>query len=126
MKSLVAALTIVAVALATSPAFAAPGPHEGLHGGRGVSGGHPGAFEAHRGVGSHREFDRRDHGRVFISVGPSFYWGSAYPYGWDAPAAAVYAPPPQSYWYYCPSAGAYYPYVSSCPEVWVPVPATVQ
>jgi hypothetical protein len=30
---------------------------------------------------------------------------------------------PRGYWYYCPSAGAYYPYVRACPEPWVPVPA---
>jgi hypothetical protein len=33
------------------------------------------------------------------------------------------APPPPVYWYYCRSLGAYYPYVPSCPEAWVPVPA---
>ena len=31
------------------------------------------------------------------------------------------APPPQSYWYYCQSAGAYYPNVQSCPEAWLQV-----
>ena len=112
MKRLIAALTIVALALATSPAFAWPGAHERLHGGHGLSGGHPGAFEAHRGFEGHRDFNRHAHGRVFVRVGPSFYWGPAYLYGWDAAAATVYAPPPRSYWYYCPSVGAYYPYVS--------------
>lgn len=46
------------------------------------------------------------------------------------PAPAYYAPPPppvyieqpqpqpQAYWYYCASAGAYYPHVQSCPEGW--------
>jgi len=29
-----------------------------------------------------------------------------------------------TYLYYCPSYGAYYPYVSSCSESWVPVPAS--
>jgi Ni/Co efflux regulator RcnB len=32
----------------------------------------------------------------------------------------TYAVPP-SYWYYCPSAGTYYPYVTSCWDPWVPV-----
>lgn len=31
---------------------------------------------------------------------------------------------PANIWYYCTSAKAYYPYVSSCPEPWHPVPAT--
>jgi uncharacterized protein DUF3300 len=30
--------------------------------------------------------------------------------------------PSESYWYYCPSAGAYYPTVPSCPEPWIKVP----
>ncbi|MGH7344237.1 MAG: DUF3300 domain-containing protein [Candidatus Rokuibacteriota bacterium] len=34
--------------------------------------------------------------------------------------------PPQSYWYYCPSAGAYYPTAPSCPEPWIKVPPRAQ
>jgi hypothetical protein len=37
------------------------------------------------------------------------------------PAAAPRAP---QYWYYCRSAKAYYPYVSSCPSGWMKVPTT--
>mgnify|MGYP003694325897 CR=1 FL=1 len=29
---------------------------------------------------------------------------------------------PESYWYYCSSAGAYYPTVPTCPEPWIKVP----
>jgi len=76
------------------------------------------------------------HGRVFIDVGP-VWWG---PY-WYPPPYYVYSPPPviiqepvyiqqqpssasppQGYWYYCPSARAYYPTVPTCPEAWVKVP----
>jgi hypothetical protein len=32
--------------------------------------------------------------------------------------------PTPTYWYYCPSYATYYPYVASCPEAWVPVPAS--
>jgi hypothetical protein len=32
--------------------------------------------------------------------------------------------PPAAYWYYCPSAGAYYPSVPTCPEPWVLVAPT--
>jgi hypothetical protein len=117
MNKVIAALGIVALALMTSPAFAAHTGHEGFQGGQRFSGGHLGAFEEHHGFDGHREIDRDRHGRVFIGVSPWFYWA--------APPAYAYAPP-QSYWYYCPSAGTYYPYVSSCPEVWVPVPAAVQ
>lgn len=126
MNRLIATITIVALALATSPAFASPGGHERLHGRPGVSDGHPVRVEAHRSFEGRRDLDRDDRGRVFVRFGPAFSWGPAYVYGWDYPPAAVYAPPPQSYWYYCPSAGAYYPYVAGCAEAWVPVPAATQ
>jgi len=32
--------------------------------------------------------------------------------------------PPDAFWYYCQSAGAYYPDVQTCSEAWVPVPPT--
>jgi hypothetical protein len=47
----------------------------------------------------------------------------AYPASVYPVPAPTYAPPPPTYWYYCRSAGAYYPYVPNCPEPWVPVPA---
>jgi hypothetical protein len=34
------------------------------------------------------------------------------------------APVVQQYWYFCPAANAYYPYVASCPGGWQAVPAT--
>ena len=34
--------------------------------------------------------------------------------------------PAQAYWYYCPSARAYYPTAPSCPEPWVKVPPRAQ
>jgi hypothetical protein len=84
-------------------------------------------------------FHGHGHGRFFFSVGPAFYWG--YPY-WYPPPTYVYTPPPvvvqesptyaqttpapapapQAFWYYCPSAEAYYPTAPSCPEAWVKVP----
>ena len=45
-------------------------------------------------------------------VGDDWY-GYSDPY--DPSAAAA------GYWYYCGSAGAYYPYVATCPEGWTPV-----
>ena len=100
--------------------------------GGGGHGGHGGGHEGHGGHGfGHRGF--RGHGVVV--VGPSFWW---YPYWWDYPPYYGYAPatvivqeppvyverpaPPESYWYYCPSAGAYYPSVPTCSEAWVKVP----
>ena len=83
--------------------------------------------------------------RVFIGVGPSFWWGPPYPYYYYPPPYYVYTPPPvvvqeppvyvqqdtattqaapaqEGYWYYCPSAREYYPTAPSCPEVWIKVP----
>jgi Protein of unknown function (DUF3300) len=34
--------------------------------------------------------------------------------------------PSQGYWYYCPSARAYYPTAPTCPEPWVKVPPRAQ
>jgi hypothetical protein len=34
--------------------------------------------------------------------------------------------PPESYWYYCASAGAYYPTAFTCPEPWIKVPPRPQ
>jgi hypothetical protein len=45
-------------------------------------------------------------------------------------SATVPAPPPAAApsapqnWYYCASQQEYYPYITSCPEPWQPVPAT--
>jgi hypothetical protein len=88
----------------------------GEHGGGG--GGH--GFEGHGSDGHH--FEGHDHdghhfeGRDFDDrFGFGFGFGPFFPY-YDP----YYAAP--SYGYYCPSAQAYYPSVSSCPEAWVPVP----
>lgn len=63
-------------------------------------------------------------------------------WGWYNPPVYAYAPPvvverqvtqlppaapgpaPQSNWYYCDAAKAYYPYVSTCPGGWRAVPTT--
>ena len=82
---------------------------------------------------------------VFVGVGPAFWWGPPHPYWWyypppyyvyspppvvvqeppvyvQQPWAPAVQPPPQAYWYYCPSAQSYYPNVQTCPEAWVKVP----
>ena len=80
-------------------------------------------FDGRRGFGERREFHRWGGGpRAFIGVGPSFAWGPAYSYPAYSASAYAYAPQP-TYWYFCPSYGAYYPNVASCPVEWVPVPA---
>ena len=87
---------------------------------REFSGGRPGGHLSGGGHfrGHHRFDGRRDfrHGHVGIFVAPLFLSAPFF-----AAPAVVYASP--AYWYYCPSYGAYYHYVPSCPEAWVPVPA---
>jgi hypothetical protein len=117
---------------------------------------HRHGFHSHR-HGFHRHVHRH-HGfrhspRVFVSVGPSVWWGPrpywAYPYPhyYYPPAYYVYSPPPvvvqeppvyvqqqqaaaapqtETYWYYCPSAQGYYPAVQTCSEPWVRVPPRPQ
>lgn len=101
-------IVLVALALvlgAASPSYAAVG-----HGGPGFSGHSAGGhfdgnqgFEGHHGFDGGHAFHHGGHGGVFI--GAPFYWAPGYP----------------TYWYFCPSYGAYYPTVPSCPEAWVPV-----
>lgn len=78
--------------------------------------------------------------RAHVFVGP--YWGPGYwgPPWWDPFWYPAYAAPPvivreeppvyiqqqpapqaSSYWYYCESAKAYYPYVRECPAGWLKV-----
>jgi hypothetical protein len=91
---------------------------------RAPPGGHP--FDGRR------DFDRGFQSRIHIGITPWFwpdpYWpppapSYAYvppPTTYVVPPPAVVEPPP-AYWYYCPSAGAYYPYVQTCPDSWITV-----
>src|SRR5262245_9576194 len=121
----------------TSAAQAAPGGGHGFGGGAGAAGhpgfagpgfrgphraagspGHPGEFHGHPG-----EFHEhpRFHGRAFVGVAPFVY---APGYIYEPPVVAAppeYVPGADGYWYYCQSAGAYYPTAPSCPEPWIPV-----
>lgn len=84
----------------------------------------------------YRHGPRVSFGFVF---GPPVFWGNPYPYHYyppayyyppvvAAPAApTVYIERPdarseperaQDYWYYCPEAQAYYPYVKQCAKGW--------
>jgi Spy/CpxP family protein refolding chaperone len=127
---------------AGSPGGAGGHPSGGHPSGGHPSGGHPSGGRPPAGPapgGRHFEGGRHfDHGRGFAGVGP-LWWGPPYPYWdypyWDYPWGA-YAPPPvveppeyiqrppAAYWYYCPSARAYYPSVPTCPEPWVLVAPT--
>ena len=107
-------------------AEARPGHGGGGHAGSFHGGGFHGGGARHFGGGSHF------HSRIFIGgafvaplVAAPYY---AAPYYYDpyyyAPPPVQYIEPPAppapqaSYWYYCPGAGAYYPYVQQCPGGW--------
>jgi hypothetical protein len=116
----VALLTLAIGLVAAVPSQARDG------GGHGSAGGHRGAVEEHHRFEGHHDFDRDHHARGFIGVRP---W-VVYPYAWSYPPAYTYSEPqtdaysePQAVYYYCQSAGAYYPDVQTCPEAWVPVAA---
>lgn len=92
-----------------------------------------------RGPYGHRPYVRS---RVFIGVGPAYYWGAPYPGWWYGPRPWYDDPPPrvileeppvyierdrsaraaEGWWYYCESERGYYPDVAACPEPWIEVP----
>jgi hypothetical protein len=81
--------------------------------------------------GGHHHFHGGGHSHVIVGFGPSFYFGPPWsPYWYEppyvvAPPVVVDEPPVAGHgtWYYCTSARAYYPAVTTCAEPWVPVPA---
>ena len=84
------------------------------------------------------------HSNVYLGFGVGPYWGP----GWYGPPPAYYYPPTvvvqqppvyveqvqaapaapaaeaSNYWYYCPPAKRYYPYVTQCPSGWQQVSPT--
>ena len=117
--------------LATASSGQAAGGHGAMGGHGGFSGhGAGGHFDGHHGFDHHfdgHHFHPGFHGGVVI--GAPFFWG-AYPYApyypydpYYDPAPTYTVPAPPTYWYYCASAGGYYPTVPACPESWVQVPA---
>src|SRR5256885_1950095 len=72
----------------------------------------------------------RRHGSARVNGNPggpgSTAGGLAPPPGHGQRGPAPAPPPPQTYWYYCPSANAYYPNAATCPEAWIKVPPRPQ
>ena len=125
MKKRIAFAAFAALTMAL--AVSAPSHAEGMRG-HGSEGGHGGgAMQHHGSEGRHFEghgfdghhFEGHDFDRHHFE-GRGFRFGPVFPY--YAPYYSPYGVAP-SYWYYCPSYGAYYPSVTSCPEAWVTVPA---
>jgi hypothetical protein len=111
----------------------------GHHGGRAHHG-----FSRHHGGGSHHRFHGHGGFRTKVFVGSSVFFAPLfydsyyrYPYSpsYVYPPPLVVQEPPvyiqqqpptstapaEGYWYYCQSAGGYYPNVGTCPEQWIQV-----
>ncbi len=98
--------------------------HHGHHGFR-----HHGHHGGHRHHGHHGGHRHRGHHGGHFSFWLAPFW---YPYYHETAviveerAGYVERPasdmPADSWWYYCESAGGYYPDVPSCPKGWVKVP----
>jgi hypothetical protein len=89
-------------------------------GGRGEFGSHEfhGGFGGHQfshGFGFHHGFRAYGFPGPIVDFAPWIWWYPPPDY-WDGL-------PGQPYWYYCPSAGSYYPEITTCPEEWVIVPS---
>lgn len=139
------ALATIAIVLAITTIGHADPRQGGARGGAGRPGAHvqgrPGlqsrpGFQG-RSAFDARRFDHRFDGRRFdhrfqrfhsgpVIVAPFFAVPFVWSYSGDPAstygAPTTYDPPTTNYWYYCPSYGAYYPSVQSCPVPWVTVP----
>ena len=115
---LVAFLAIIS----TAPAYAAGVRGGGGHGGGGhYGGGHGGGW----GLGGSWIFPALIGGAIGYDLANPYYPYYSYPvYQQPYPIyAPSVAPSSVQYWYFCPAANAYYPYVPSCPTEWQLVPA---
>ena len=133
------ALALIAVLIAfvfVPPSYAAGRRHIHHRGFHHHGGLHHRGFH-HRGFHHHGHHRFRHHGfhhhgfrsRAFIGFGPTYWYHPSYVprpvaiqqppiYVQQAPATDPLEP---GHWYFCQSAGAYYPTAPSCPEAWVKV-----
>ncbi len=124
-RVLIALLGVLVFAALSSQAEAGGRSGHHGHGGHSYHGGH--SFHH----GGHSSY----HGGHYLFWLAPFAWGRhwypTYPYHQETTVIAeertVYverprsAEPAESWWYYCESAGGYYPDVARCPERWVKV-----
>ena len=93
---------------------------------------------AKRGFGHHGGFEHHSEIHVGFHGGHSFnrgavhgaHTGVAMGAGYMEYQQPTYVQTPeyfnqyyQAVWYFCPSTGTYYPYVSACPKGWIVIPA---
>lgn len=119
-------------AVLASNAFAGPGGRTGGVAGARHWGGHAPAVP-HQGYRGRAHIGPGIGAGLFLGLllaapllyDPWRYYPNPYPFivPSDPGMIAPEAPAPQAHWwYYCGSAGAYYPYVNACPEGWQKVP----
>jgi hypothetical protein len=120
----------VAISAAALAAFLLGLPDDASAAGRGGRGsGHSHAGRSHHSGAHHFHGGART--RIFIAAPLIAAPLLLYPRPYYAPAPIYYTPPVYQerepyinpdpsgqYWYYCPVAGAYYPYVGECPGGW--------
>jgi hypothetical protein len=88
----------------------------------------PGTEETRTGT-THTETTETDmhHHRHHRFDGDDFFFDTVFPFPdpfFVDVVQPVYVSPDDEYWYWCPSARAYYPWVQTCDAPWEPVPAT--
>jgi hypothetical protein len=108
-----ATITVVAVLVVVAlvgPSLAQERAAAGRQGGEGL-------LAASRHHHDHAGHHHHHHHRRHVVHGPVVYW--SYP---TYVPPTTYVVPTGGYWYYCPSAQAYYPYVTNCLDAWVAVP----
>lgn len=105
--------------LTTTPVYADRGYRDG-HGG-GSHGGHGGGWWILPAlIGGALLYDLAQPRPVYVQPPPVY----VQPPVDDPGYAPSVAPTPVQYWYFCPVANGYYPYVPSCPSGWQRVPTT--
>jgi hypothetical protein len=112
MRTAIKFIAIAVVVAIADPTLAQTLETRGMHekGARDKSDGN--LHRDHHDGRDHRDGNRHNmHGRPHFNGGPVIYWN--YPF--------YYVAPGRVYWYYCPSAQTYYPYVEYCPDAWVPI-----
>lgn len=109
--------------LSTTSAYAQRGYGDG--GGHGGGWGWGGAWILPALIGGAILYDVTRPPTVYVQPGPVYVQPApVYAPGYPPVYAAQVAPPSMPNWYFCPTAKAFYPYVTSCPSGWQAVPAT--
>lgn len=114
------------LAIATAPAFAGHGRHDGHYGYYGPPRHHAPHYKHHHGPRWGAPAAALAITGVAAGIAAATWYAAPRPVYVPpppvyAPPRPAYAVPADGYWNFCASAGQYYPYVRYCPEGWQPV-----